>query len=231
MKTPSTKRTISSVSEQGTVTIPRNALELITIKAEPRVDTRLLAQHLGNTHKAVMALVDRYQEQFRNFGQLPFKKEVGNRVQGGGNAEKFALLNEDQAFYLVALSRNTIRVVDLKVKMVEAFRDARRAAEIRQSEYLPSYHALHDAIKLKANGSEKEQFMHMNANRTLNQLAGVEPGQRAGAGHLQQAILAVGCAIAAKAVTEAPDGHGIHQQIKAALKPLSGVLALKGETV
>ena len=112
----------------------------------------------------------------------------------------------------------------LKVKMVAAYRDARRAAEVRDAEYLPSYRAMHDAIKRAANGSPNERFMHMNANKFLNQLAGVRPGQRPVAGQLQQSILAVGCAMAAKAVTEAPDGHGLHQHIKNALKPLASVL-------
>lgn len=198
-------------------------LELTQVKEERRADTRLLAQHLGNTHKAVFELVKNYKADFDAFGILRFQKEV---IQGRGQPEKFALLNEDQAFLLLAYSRNTAKVRALKVKMVAAFRDARLAAEIRQGAYLPSYHALHDAIKRAAKGSPNEHFMHSNANKFLNQLAGVQPGQRAVAGQLQQSILAVGCAMAAKAVTEAPDGHGVHQHIKNALKPLVSFLLL-----
>lgn len=224
MSAPQKKKPQTVAAAMGLTKDDTANFTLTTVKAEPRADTRLLAKHLGNTHKAVMALVDRYQERLQSFGQLPFKKEVGDRAQGGGNAERFALLNEDQAFCLVALSRNTDRVVDLKVKMVAAFGDARRAAEVREAEYLPSYHAMHDAIKRAANGSPNERFMHINANKVLNQLAGVQPGQRPAAGQLQQSILAVGCAMAARAVTEAPDGHGLHQHIKTALKPLASVL-------
>lgn len=54
--------------------------------------------------------------------------EVGERTQGGGNAERFALLNEDQAFFLLALSRNTERVVELKSDLIMAFREARYGA-------------------------------------------------------------------------------------------------------
>ena len=222
MKTPETIKAVSSAVRQGAATIPCNALELTTIKAEPRADTRLLAEHLGNKHKSLFELVKSYKADFEVLGKVPFQTEA----LLSGQSEKFALLNEDQAYLLLTYARNSAKVRALKLKMVTAFRDARRAAEVRATEYLPSYHALHDAIKLKANGSEKEHFLHMNANKALNQLAGVQPGQRAGAGHLQQSILAVGCAIAAKAVTEAPDGHGLHQQIKTALKPLTGVLAL-----
>lgn len=212
---------IFNTNEEST-SVPEK-FELTQVKEERRADTRLLAQHLGNTHKSVFELVKNYKADFDAFGILRFQTEV---IQGRGQPEKFALLNEDQAFLLLAYSRNTAKVRALKGMMVAAFRDARRAAEIRQGEYLPSYHALHDAIKRAAKGSPNERFMHSNANKFLNQLAGVQPGQRAIAGQLQQSILAVGCAMAAKAVTEAPEGGGVHQHIKNALKPLVSALLL-----
>ena len=199
--------------------VPEN-FELTLVKNERRADTRLLAKHLGNQHKNVFELVKNYKADFEHLGKVTFQTEA----LPSGQLEKFALLNEDQAYLLLTYSRNTATVRALKVKMVAAYRDARRAAEVREAEYLPSYHAMHDAIKRAANGSPNERFMHMNANKFLNELAGVRPGQRPVAGQLQQSILAVGCAMAAKAVTEAPDGHGLHQHIKTALKPLASVL-------
>ena len=197
--------------------------ELTPVKKEPRADTRLLAQHLGNQHKNVFELVKNYRADFEQFGILRFQTE---EIEGRGQPEKFALLNEDQAYLLLTYSRNSAKVRALKVKMVKAFAEARRAAEVRQVEYLPTYHQLHDAIKVAANGSPNERFIHMNANKALNQLAGVESGQRAGAGSLQQSILAVGSALAAQALQNATDGHGLHKRIKAALEPLTGILAL-----
>ena len=215
------KKKAPSVAARGALTKDDNAdFTLTTIKAEPRVDSRLLAQHLGNQHKNVFELVKNYKADFEQLGKVTFQTEA----LPSGQLEKFALLNEDQAYLLLTYSRNTATVRALKIKMVAAFGDARRAAEVREAEYLPSYHAMHDAIKRAANGSPNERFMHMNANKFLNQLAGVRPGQRPVAGQLQQSILAVGCAMAAKAVTEAPDGHGLHQHIKTALKPLASVL-------
>ena len=193
---------------------------LTVVRDEPRADTRLLAQHLGILPRSVFRLVLDYRPDFEAFGKVRFE----NAPSPSGQPERFALLNEDQAYLLLTYSRNTATVRALKVKMVAAYRDARRAAEVREAEYLPSYRAMHDAIKRAANGSPNERFMHMNANKFLNQLAGVRPGQRPVAGQLQQSILAVGCAMAAKAVTEAPDGHGLHQHIKTALKPLASVL-------
>ncbi len=197
-----------------------DTFELTLAKEGRRADTRMLAEHLGNQHKNVFELVKNYKADFEQLGKVAFQTEA----LPSGQLEKFALLNEDQAYLLLSFSRNTATVRSLKIKMVAAFRDARNAAELREAEYLPSYHAMHDAIKRAANGSPNERFMHMNANKFLNQLAGVQPGQRPVAGQLQQSILAVGCAMAAKAVTGAPDGHGLHQRIKTALKPLESVL-------
>ena len=45
--------------------------------------------------------------------------------QHGGGDARFALLNEDQAFFLLSLSRNTDRVVELKANLIMAFREAR----------------------------------------------------------------------------------------------------------
>ena len=201
--------------------VPEN-FELTLVKNERRADTRLLAKHLGNQHKNVFELVKNYKADFEQIGKVTFQTEA----LPSGQLEKFALLNEDQAYLLLTYSRNTTKVRALKVKMVKAFAEARRAAEVRQVEYLPTYHQLHDAIKVAANGSPNERFIHMNANKALNQLAGVESGQRAGAGSLQQSILAVGSALAAQALQNATDGHGLHKRIKAALEPLTGILAL-----
>ena len=210
----------TNTTEVG-ASVPEN-FELTLVKNERRADTRLLAKHLGNQHKNVFELVKNYKADFEQLGKVTFQTEA----LPSGQLEKFALLNEDQVYLLLTYSRNSAKVRALKVKMVKAFAEARRAAEVRQVEYLPAYHQLHDAIKVAANGSPNERFIHMNANKALNQLAGVESGQRAGAGSLQQSILAVGSALAAQALQNATDGHGLHKRIKAALEPLTGILAL-----
>lgn len=198
----------------------------ITIKND-RVSTYLLAQHLDNKHRAVMALVTRYSHHFRQFGHLTFQMSVGERAQGGGKAERSALLNEDQAYFLLSLSRNTEHVVQLKAKLVKAFAEARRAAALRQTDYLPSYHALHDAIKAAANGSPNERWMHANANKALNRLAGIEAGERQTAGPMTQSLLAVASLLAAKAVQQAQDRREVQPRIKAALEPLATAFGIE----
>jgi len=116
-----------------------NTITLTQSQGEPRVDSRVLAEQLGTKHKSSIELIDKYADKIRRFGHLPFQTEVGKRAQGGGKAERFALLNEDQAYFLLALSRNTERVVELKSSLVMAFREARygmacQALETRKQE-------------------------------------------------------------------------------------------------
>lgn len=202
------------------------AIELC--RTEPRADSRLLALHLGTKHKSLIALIDKYAERVKRFGHLRFEMEVGERAQGGGKAERYAMLTEDQALFVLSLSRNTERVVDLKEKLIRAFAEARRAAELRQSEYLPAYHALHDAIDVVAADSPNRKWIHANANREVNKVVGLQAGQRRKVGHLQQSLLAVSCALAAGAVSQAQNRTGLQERIKTALMPLQGALLLQG---
>ena len=204
-----------------------DAFTLTTVKAEPRIDSRLLAKSLRNKHKAVMALIERYADKFKDFGQLPFKKEVGDRAQGGGNPERFALLNEDQALFLLSLSRNSDRVVDLKVKLIQAFSEARRAADQRQVEYLPTYHQLHDVIHSLARNSSNEKFVHMNVNKLVNKAAGVGAGQRATLALFQQSMLIVAQAVAANALRGATDHHAGYERVKQSLQALAAMTQLE----
>lgn len=102
-----------------------SAITLAQFKGEPRVDSRLLAEQLGNKHKNSMALIERYSEKIKMFGLLAFETEARPGGQHGGGEVRFALLNEDQAFFLLSLSRNTDRVVELKASLIMAFREAR----------------------------------------------------------------------------------------------------------
>lgn len=48
---------------------PPKSFTLAIVKAKPRIDSRLLAMQLANRPKAVMALVDRYADKFKAFGE------------------------------------------------------------------------------------------------------------------------------------------------------------------
>ena len=67
-------------------------LELVEVKDGPRIESRVLAESMGNTHRPTVALIDKYRDVLERFGHVTFKKAVGERKQGGGKAERIALL-------------------------------------------------------------------------------------------------------------------------------------------
>ena len=184
---------------------------------EARVDSRLIAQVMDTKHQSTFELVKRYQSDLEALGILPFQT---GEIRGRGQPEKFALLNEDQALFLLALSKNTKRVVELKLKLVKAFSEARRAAELH-TEYLPGYHQLHDQLHRLAGGSPHERFVHVNINKLLNRTAGIEAGQRPRADVPHKAMLIAAQHLAAQAMQGAADHHEGYARAKRALEPLA----------
>lgn len=219
-KTTTATRSISTVDSTGA------DLALTSTGNEARIDTRLLANQLGNKHRHVIALLDKYLDLFKNHGHVSFKNADGERKQGGGKAERYGLLSEDQSYLLLALSRNSEIVVTLKSKLITAFSNARRAADMRQTEYLPVYHGLHDQIKALANGSPNERFMHMNCNKALNKFAGLEAGQRSAAPVPKQALMIVGQLLMTAAMQRTHDSKEAYQLAKNSLLALTGVTML-----
>lgn len=134
-----------------------------------------------------------------------------------------ARLNEDQAYLLLTYSRNTTKTRALKVKLVQAFSSARKAAELRRMEYLPSYHLAHDALHGLAPDPEHQRLLHMNVNRLANKVAGIGAGQRSHAQRGSLAVLAVAQMLAARAAAGAADDKAAYAAIKAAMQPLQAL--------
>jgi phage regulator Rha-like protein len=69
------------------------------------VDSRLIAQELGIEHESFMRTIDTNKtlaEQAFGF----FRFQIG-KIDGRGRPERYVLLTEDQATFLMTLSRNT----------------------------------------------------------------------------------------------------------------------------
>lgn len=192
-------------------------LELNIGTAEPRVDSRLLAQHLHNKHQSLFELIKNHRADFEELGLLRF--QTGEVT--GGRPEKFAMLNEDQSTLALSYSKNTPRVRQLKVKLVKAFREARRAAEMHDTEYLPAYHQVHDQIKVLAKGAPDERFDHMNLNRLINKVVGVSAGGRSSASTDKKALLTVALMMANMVFRNAPDRKSAYQSAKRAIESLA----------
>lgn len=203
-----------------------DAITLTTKGQEQRVDSRLLAQRLGVLHKNSMELLERHLADFRELGILPFQTEK-LPGSGRGRSERFALLNEDQAYLLLTYSRNTAKTRALKVKLVLAFSSARKAAELCRNDYLPSYHGLHERVALLAGDSPHARFVHQNLNKAINRAVGIESGERRTLHVPQQSLLVVAQSLAAQAMAGAHDHHDGYQLAKAALQRLTGLLEVQ----
>lgn len=94
------------------------------------VDSRLIAERLGIEHESFLRTIDTYQTQLEQaFGILRF--EIG-KIQGRGRPSRYALLTEDQATFLMTLSRNTAQVVQCKIELVQAFSKAKELLKQRE---------------------------------------------------------------------------------------------------
>ena len=115
----------------------------------------------------------------------------------------------------------------MKVWLIEAFAEARANAQQHATEYLPSYHKLHDAIGLTAAQSTNQRHIHCNFNKLVNKAAGIGSGQRQQLTLPQQSMLAVAQHIAAVSVAKAGNHKAGYAKAKTALRQLN-TLALGG---
>lgn len=198
------------------------ALALVEARGEPRIDSKQFARVLGNSHKPTIAMIDRYRVELESLGQVLFKKADGERKQGGGKAERVALLTEDHAFFLLTLSRNSEIVVPLKARLVQAFSAARRNAADRKTEYIPIRNELHDRVAELATGSKKPWMVHLNFENLVNAALGICAGQR---NSTPAGDLATVNKVALKALEGATDHKNGYQLAKTALAALGALMA------
>lgn len=75
-----------------------------------------VADGCGLSHRTVFRLVKKYRADFEEFGQLRFEISVTKR---DGKYPEYAILNEDQAIYLISLFRNTAIVRRFKIELIK----------------------------------------------------------------------------------------------------------------
>ena len=161
--------------------------KLNLIDSEFRIDSRLLAPELNHRHRTIFESILKYQSKFEEHGLLPFETEaVNNGDARGVKYQKFALLNEDQCYFLLTLMRNNDFVVDKKSKLVKAFRQAKDQVTLRDMARIEGKAVRRtetDAIKslveyATAKGSSNANMYYANITKMTNSLLGVEKGQR-----------------------------------------------------
>lgn len=99
---------------------------------EPFTTTLQIALGLQMTHKSVVQLVRTYLPDIQEFGRVKFESsnsafEMPNSTRDStrGRHTRYAVLNEQQATFLMTLMRNSPRVIDFKKALVKSFFEAR----------------------------------------------------------------------------------------------------------
>ena len=103
------------------------------------VDSRLIAERLAIEHESFMRTVDTYQTLVEKaFGVFRF--QIGKPQSGskGGRPERYVFLTEDQATFLMTLSRNTPEVVQCKLDLVVAFSKAKKLLQRQEQSHSAS---------------------------------------------------------------------------------------------
>lgn len=164
-----------------------NEISIVAIGNELRTDSRLLASALDHRHRTILENIDKYLSEFSSVSEVPFKTEAGvARPQGGTSAIRYALLTEDQCYFLLTLMRNNPKVVAAKLALVKAFSDARTQLARRDIARIDGKKIRlqeTDSIKTLVNyatvqGSQSASRYYVNVTRMTNDLLGINPGQR-----------------------------------------------------
>ncbi|WP_190263655.1 phage regulatory protein/antirepressor Ant [Glutamicibacter nicotianae] len=115
--TPGIRRSLVEHSERGLV-----------------VTSETIAQGAGLQHKNTLELISKQHLSLERFGLVAFETRPRLEGQHGGGDVRVALLNEQQATLLMTFMRNTERVIEFKVELVQAFYDmARQLADTQRS--------------------------------------------------------------------------------------------------
>lgn len=118
-------------------------LPIQSINSVDVVDSRLIAQELEIQHKNFMTTIKKYKDEIQStFGALAFQTDG---LQGTSSYAEYCYLNEEQATYIMTLSKNTDKVRACKRKLVKSFSQAKKiiASQIKTPQtYLEALKAL-----------------------------------------------------------------------------------------
>ena len=114
--------------------------------------TQVIAEGVGNEHKAVIQICRKYIDDLSEFGRVTFEM-APFQTKGGSQEREIALLNEHQATLLLTYMRNTKVVREFKMKLVKAFFELASKSQPLIPQSLP------EALRLAADAMEKNQAL------------------------------------------------------------------------
>ena len=163
-----------------------NDISIIYSANELRTDSRDLASLLDHRHRTIFEAITKYTSEVLELGILPFETERLKTEQLGEREHKFAMLNEDQCYFVLTLMRNNAHVVKAKLQLVKAFRDARTQLANRDIARVDGKQvrnletkAIADLVEYaKAKGSKSAEMYYSNITKMTNSLLGIKAGER-----------------------------------------------------
>lgn len=163
-----------------------NDISIIYSANELRTDSRDLAALLDHRHRTIFESITKYNSELLELGILPFETERLKTEQLGDREHKFAMLNEDQCYFVLTLMRNNAHVVKAKLQLVKAFRDARTQLANRDIARVDGKQvrkletkAIADLVEYaKAKGSKSAELYYSNITKMTNSLLGIKAGER-----------------------------------------------------
>ena len=161
-------------------------ISIIYSANELRTDSRDLASLLDHRHRTIFESITKYSTELSELGILPFETERLKTEHLGDREHKFAMLNEDQCYFVLTLMRNNAHVVKAKLQLVKAFRDARTQLANRDIARVDGKQvrnletkAIADLVEYaKAKGSKSAERYYSNITKMTNAMIGIKAGER-----------------------------------------------------
>lgn len=148
-------------------------------------DSWIIAEGTGNSHRAVVKLIEKYSDDFEEFGKMTDHLKCIN--DAGTRNTKIYDLNEPQASFLMTLLGNSVKVVKFKKELVRQFYEMRRFILERQSsEWIATRYqgkltrkAETDTIQnlvdyAKGQGSEHADMLYITYSKLANSITGIK---------------------------------------------------------
>ena len=162
--------------------------ELVYIKKnDVFMNTITIAMETENEHESIKRLITTHKSRFLTLGSLP----ISNRESSGGRPLQYYELNEQQATFLITLLRNTEKVLNFKLALVQEFYRMRQILMQRQTtEWLQTRkhgklvrREETDTIQnfivyAEEQGSKNANKYYITFTKLVNKTVGLQSGQR-----------------------------------------------------
>lgn len=136
-------------------------------------------------HRNIFANITRYKAELSELGRLRFEKAT-IMTNGGEQTQSYAMLNENQCYFLLTLMRNNDTVVKRKLDLIKAFDKVKRQlleqGAARSKGKIDRLNETRSIEKLidhaKESGSQNADKYYLSVTKMTNKLLGIESGSR-----------------------------------------------------